>query len=157
MNAPNLPRIVTDPEICGGRPTIAGTRMRVEDVLDALAEGVSEAELLADIPYITAADVRACLAFAATLAKAVGRPASGRDVAATRIPPGSHTLETLPPLSEGAKAILAAVDGAFSSSVARSEAVARSTGGRPGIRLEDEGASGISLSDEGMAGFDPGN
>ncbi|HEX8241076.1 MAG TPA: DUF433 domain-containing protein [Allosphingosinicella sp.] len=156
MNAPNHPRIAIDPEICGGQPTIAGTRMRVEDVLDALADGTSEAEILTDFPYLTAADIRACLAFAATLAKAAGRPA-GEEAPARRIPSGSYTLETLPPLSEGAKAILASVDAATSSSAARRKAAGRHPNGPPGITLEDEGTPGISLADEGLPGVDPGN
>ena len=58
-------RIVIDPEVCGGRPIIAGTRMRVSDVLDALASPVSIDELLADFPYLTREDIQACLAYAA--------------------------------------------------------------------------------------------
>jgi uncharacterized protein (DUF433 family) len=58
-------RIVTDPEVCGGRPIVAGTRMRVIDVLDALANGAGIDELLADFPYLTRKDVQACLAYAA--------------------------------------------------------------------------------------------
>ena len=58
-------RIVSDPEVCGGRPTIAGTRMRVVDILDMLADGTSEAEILADFPYITEDDIRAYVSFAA--------------------------------------------------------------------------------------------
>ena len=157
MNAPNLPRIAIGPEICSGPPTIAGTRVRVEDVLDALAEGVSEAELLADFPYITAADVRACLAFAATLAKAAGGAASGTDAAATRIPAGSYRLETLPPISDGARSILVSVESAVSTSAPLRKEAARRPDAPPGIALEDEGAPGISLSDEGLPGIDPGN
>jgi uncharacterized protein (DUF433 family) len=56
------PRITIDPQVCGGRPIIAGTRMRVSDVLDALADGVSVEELLADFPYLALEDVHACLA-----------------------------------------------------------------------------------------------
>ena len=58
-------RIVIDPQVCGGRPVVAGTRMRVADVLAMLADGVSEAEILADFPYLSAPDIRACLAYAA--------------------------------------------------------------------------------------------
>ena len=57
--------ITSDPAICGGRPVIAGTRLRVSDVLDALASGASEAELLADFPYLSTTALRACLAYAA--------------------------------------------------------------------------------------------
>lgn len=57
--------IASDPAICGGRPVVAGTRLRVSDVLDALAAGASETELLADFPYLSLAALRACLAFGA--------------------------------------------------------------------------------------------
>jgi uncharacterized protein (DUF433 family) len=59
------PRIVINPEVCGGRPIVAGTRMRVSDVLDALAADVAIDELLADFPYLTREDVIACLAYGA--------------------------------------------------------------------------------------------
>ena len=81
MNAPNHPRIAVDPGVCGGKPTVAGTRVRVADVLELLAEGVGEAEILADFPYLTDEDVRACLAFASA--------AIGGD----RIPPGIIRLK----------------------------------------------------------------
>ena len=58
-------RIVIDPEVCGGRPIVAGTRMRVSDVLDALASPVGIDELLADFPDLTREDVNACLAYGA--------------------------------------------------------------------------------------------
>ena len=58
-------RITIDPEVCGGRPIVAGTRMRVTDVLDALADGAGIDELLGDFPYLTREDVQACLAYAA--------------------------------------------------------------------------------------------
>ena len=46
-----MDRITFNPNQCGGRPCIRGMRIRVEDVLDLLAAGVSEAEILADFPY----------------------------------------------------------------------------------------------------------
>lgn len=58
-------RIVINPEVCGGRPIIAGTRIRVVDVLDMLAGGASEAEILADFPTLASEDIRASLAYAA--------------------------------------------------------------------------------------------
>jgi uncharacterized protein (DUF433 family) len=58
-------RITINPEVCRGRPIIAGTRMRVADILSMLAGGASEAEIIADFPYVTADDIRACLAYAA--------------------------------------------------------------------------------------------
>lgn len=60
-----LSRITFDPAQCGGRPCVRGMRIRVKDVLDLLAAGVSEADILADYPYLEADDIRACLAFAA--------------------------------------------------------------------------------------------
>jgi uncharacterized protein (DUF433 family) len=68
MTLPNHPRIAVDAAICGGRPTVAGTRVRVSDILDALASGATEAELVADFPYIKLEDIRACLAYAAAAA-----------------------------------------------------------------------------------------
>ena len=58
-------RIVVDPDIAHGRPVVRGTRMRVTDVLSLLAAGASEAEIVADYPYLTVEDVRACLQYAA--------------------------------------------------------------------------------------------
>lgn len=65
MQLAEHPRIAIDPAVCGGRPTIAGTRMRVTDILEALASGVSEEELVRDFPYVKLEDIRACLAYAA--------------------------------------------------------------------------------------------
>ena len=60
-----MERITIDPEQCGGRPCIRGMRIRVMDVLDMLAGGATEAEILQDFPDLEAADIRACLAYAA--------------------------------------------------------------------------------------------
>jgi uncharacterized protein (DUF433 family) len=60
-----MERITFNPDQCGGRPCIRGMRIRVKDVLDLLAAGVSEADILADYPYLEAEDIRACLAYAA--------------------------------------------------------------------------------------------
>ena len=60
------PRIVVDQEVCNGRPIIAGTRMRVVDILEMLAAGTSEDEILTDFSYVTREDIRACLHFAAS-------------------------------------------------------------------------------------------
>jgi uncharacterized protein (DUF433 family) len=60
-----LDRITSDPRVRSGKPCIKGTRMTVTDVLEYLAGGMSEDEILADFPYITRDDIRACLAFAA--------------------------------------------------------------------------------------------
>jgi uncharacterized protein (DUF433 family) len=49
----------------GGKPCIRGLRITVYDVLDYLAGGMTEQEILADFPDLTAEDLKACLAFAA--------------------------------------------------------------------------------------------
>jgi uncharacterized protein (DUF433 family) len=59
-----LHRITIDPAICGGRPCLRGTRVRVKDVLDLLAAGVSNSEILADYPYLEAGDIVAALEYA---------------------------------------------------------------------------------------------
>ena len=58
-------RIVLDPTIRFGKPTIRGTRITVGDVLGFLAGGTTEDELLVEFPQLTREDIRACLAFAA--------------------------------------------------------------------------------------------
>ena len=60
-----LERIVVDPEIRFGKPCVRGTRISVGDVLEYLAGGMSEDEILADFPQLTREDIRACLAYAA--------------------------------------------------------------------------------------------
>ena len=57
--------ITMEPDKMGGKPCIRGLRITVYDVLDYLASGMSEAEILADFPDLTHDDLRACLAFAA--------------------------------------------------------------------------------------------
>jgi len=61
-----LDRITFNPNQCGGRPCIRGLRIRVKDVLEMLAAGVSEQDILEDFPYLEAEDIRACLEFAAS-------------------------------------------------------------------------------------------
>ena len=58
-------RISVDPEICGGRPCIRGTRVRVSDILDMISHGVSPDEIVRDYPYLKRDDVAAALAYAA--------------------------------------------------------------------------------------------
>jgi uncharacterized protein (DUF433 family) len=57
--------VTIEPGKRGGKPCIRGLRITVYDVLDYLASGMSEAEILTDFPDLTSDDVRACLAFAA--------------------------------------------------------------------------------------------
>jgi uncharacterized protein (DUF433 family) len=68
MTLAGFPRISVDPQVCGGRPVVTGTRVRVSDVLEMLAGGASHAEILADFPYLTEDDVLAVLAYAAAQA-----------------------------------------------------------------------------------------
>jgi uncharacterized protein (DUF433 family) len=59
-----LDRIVSDAAVCGGRPVIRGTRMRVSDILDALASGATRDTLIKDFDYLTPDDVSAALVYA---------------------------------------------------------------------------------------------
>jgi uncharacterized protein (DUF433 family) len=58
-------RITVEPATRSGKACIAGTRMAVHDVLEYLAGGMTEDQILSDSPDLTRADIRACLAFAA--------------------------------------------------------------------------------------------
>lgn len=69
MTLADHPRIAVDRAVCGGRPTVRGARMRVTDILEMLAQGVSEEEIVADFPYVTHDDIRACLAYGAAIAE----------------------------------------------------------------------------------------
>jgi uncharacterized protein (DUF433 family) len=60
-----IDRITSNPDICGGRPTIRGLRVRVSDVLDMLAGGASRADILRDYPYLEDEDISAALEYAA--------------------------------------------------------------------------------------------
>jgi len=60
-----LSRITQTPGQCGGRPCIRGLRIRVSDILEMLACGVSAEEILGDFPDLEQDDIRACLLFAA--------------------------------------------------------------------------------------------
>jgi len=64
-----LKRISIDPNVCFGRPVIRGTRIWVALIVDNLAEGVGESELLAAYPQLHADDIRAALAFAAEMTR----------------------------------------------------------------------------------------
>lgn len=57
-------RITVDPEQCGGRPCIRGMRIRVTDVLDLLANGLTPEQVLQELPDLEPEDVQACLRFA---------------------------------------------------------------------------------------------
>lgn len=59
-----MDRITVDPQMCGGRPCIRGMRIRVTDILDLLASGLSRKELLDEMPDLEDADIDAALKFA---------------------------------------------------------------------------------------------
>jgi len=58
-------RITIEPGVRSGKPCIKGTRITVYDVLEYLAGGMTEEQILSDFPDLTREDIRACLAFAA--------------------------------------------------------------------------------------------
>jgi len=59
-----LDRITVDPEQCGGRPCIRGMRIRVVDVLDLLANGLTADEVLKELPDLEREDIHAALKLA---------------------------------------------------------------------------------------------
>lgn len=60
-----LHRITANPAICGGRPCLRDTRVRVKDVLELLAANVPREEILSDYPYLQDGDISAALEYAA--------------------------------------------------------------------------------------------
>jgi uncharacterized protein (DUF433 family) len=59
-------RITASPAQCGGRPCVRGMRIRVIDVLDLLAAGLTQQQVLAELPDLEAPDIAACLKFASS-------------------------------------------------------------------------------------------
>ena len=57
-------RMTVNPEQCGGRPCVRGLRIRVTDVLDLLASGLSPELIVEELPDLETADVSACVRFA---------------------------------------------------------------------------------------------
>ncbi len=64
-----LDKIAIDPQVCFGKPCIKGTRIWVSLILDFLASGESEAQILAAYPQLEPDDIRAALAYAAEVAR----------------------------------------------------------------------------------------
>ena len=64
-----LDRIAIDPQVCFGKPCIEGTRIWVSLILDFLASGESEAQILAAYPQLEPDDIRAAIAYAAEVAR----------------------------------------------------------------------------------------
>ena len=69
-------RIFVDPAVRSGKPCIQGTRITVYDILEYMAGGMDEREILADFPDLTTEDIRACLAFAAARERRLSSPAA---------------------------------------------------------------------------------
>jgi uncharacterized protein (DUF433 family) len=62
-------RIIVDPEILVGKPVIKGTRLSVEFIIDLLAQGWSETDILRNYPGLTSEDIKACLSYASDALK----------------------------------------------------------------------------------------
>jgi len=63
-----IERITLNPEVCQGKPTIRNMRFTVAQLLELLAAGMTQEEILADYPYLEVEDIYACLLFAAKMA-----------------------------------------------------------------------------------------
>jgi len=63
-----LTRITVNPEICHGKPTIRGSRLLVTTILELLASGMTQQEILDDYPSLELEDILACLEYAVQLA-----------------------------------------------------------------------------------------
>ncbi len=68
MNA-LLDRISIDPAVCGGKPCVKGTRLWVSLILDFLADGVTEQELVSEYPQLTHQDIMAAIAYGAEMSR----------------------------------------------------------------------------------------
>jgi uncharacterized protein (DUF433 family) len=58
-------KITVNSAVCGGRPCVRGMRIRVSDVLDLLANGLSPVEIVDELPDLELADIQACLQYVA--------------------------------------------------------------------------------------------
>ena len=63
-------RIVIDPAVLAGKPVVRGTRLAVEFIIDLLAQGWPEADVLSNYPGLTHQDIQACLGYASAVLKA---------------------------------------------------------------------------------------
>ena len=63
-------RIVIEPNVLVGKPVIKGTRVSVEFVIDLMAQGWSESEILTNYPGLTREDIQACLSYASAVLQA---------------------------------------------------------------------------------------
>ena len=78
---PLLERISINPQVCGGKPCIKGTRVWVSLILDLLASGIGEAELLTEYPGLLREDILAAIAYGAGAARERVIPIAADDVA----------------------------------------------------------------------------
>ncbi|MGB7785928.1 MAG: DUF433 domain-containing protein [Salinimicrobium sp.] len=62
-----LERITIDPDLCGGKPTVRGTRMTVQTILEYLGAGDAKEEILEQYPFLEPEDINACLKFASSV------------------------------------------------------------------------------------------
>ena len=72
-----LERITIQPDVRSGKPCIAGTRITVYDILEYLAGGMTEAQILRDFPSLQSEDVRAVLEFAASRERKLAGSSAG--------------------------------------------------------------------------------
>ena len=70
MNHTLLKRITLNPSVCKGKPTIRNMRFTVSQLLELLAGGMTENEILNDYPYLEKKDIQACLQYASLMANA---------------------------------------------------------------------------------------
>lgn len=70
MDTNLLQRITLNPEVCNGKPTIRNIRFTVAQMLELLASGMTNDEILDDYPYLAQEDIHACLLYAAKIANA---------------------------------------------------------------------------------------
>ncbi len=68
--------ITVTPGVRSGKPCVRGTRITVQDVLEYLAAGMTEAQIVADFPRLTSESIRAVLAFAAARERRLASPAA---------------------------------------------------------------------------------
>ena len=64
-------RIVADADVLAGKPVVRGTRQAVEFIIDLLAQGWSEADILENYPGLSTQDIRACLHYASDVVRLV--------------------------------------------------------------------------------------
>lgn len=94
--SPAHPRITRDYDMCHGQPVVRGLRYPVWSVLEYLASGMSEAEILADYSDLEAEDLRACQAYAASILRKMSQTITGDETrqALTKQELLAHLIQT---------------------------------------------------------------